>query len=243
MGIFAKPLGFLLQWLYKLLSGFIPHGAYGLAIVILTVVIKLCLYPLYKKQMKSTMGMSKLQPKMQELQQKYGKDKALYNEKVMELQKQEGVSMYGGCLPMLINMFVIMGLFTLLRNPIAYISDSSMIYAVHENFLWMQDLAQPDKWILPIVAGVATFFSFSMNQMQTGANAAQSNMMNQAMKWFFPIFILWMARTYPAGLAVYWACSQIIQILYNLGFKKEKERMKQEEEDRKNKGKRKVKKA
>lgn len=86
MGIIAKPLSYLLIWLYELV------GSYGIAILILTVVIKLCLYPLYAKQIKSSMKMTEVQPKMKEIQQKYAKDRELMNQKMMELYKDEGVS-------------------------------------------------------------------------------------------------------------------------------------------------------
>ena len=215
MGILAKPLGFLLSWLYEL------KGSYGIALIIVTVIVKLCLYPVYAKSIKSTMKMTEVQPKIQEIQQKYAKDRELMNEKMTELYKEEGVSMYGGCLPMVVQMIVIMGLFALLRNPMAYIDSDSMLFAIHEPFLWIQDLAQPDKWILPIMAAVATFIATLMSQNATaGANAQQTKMMNSIMKYFFPIMILWMARSYPAGLAIYWFGSQLIQIFYNMRFAK-----------------------
>ena len=215
MGFLATPLGYLLTLLYDLI------GNYGLALIVLTTVIKLALYPVYSKSIKSTMKMSELQPKMQELQQKYGKDQALYNEKVAQLYKEEGASMYGGCLPMVVQMVVIMGLFALLRNPMAYIQSDKMLFAIHESFLWIPDLAQPDKWILPIAAAAATFVSSLLSSATTAAtsqNAAQAKMMQNMMKYFFPIMILWMARSYPAGLAIYWFGSQAIQILYNIRF-------------------------
>ena len=215
MGILAKPLGFLLSWLYELI------GSYGIALIIVTVIVKLCLYPVYAKSIKSTMKMTEVQPKIQEIQQKYAKDRELMNEKMTELYKEEGVSMYVGCLPMVVQMIVIMGLFALLRNPMAYIDSDSMLFAIHEPFLWIQDLAQPDKWILPIMAAVATFIATLMSQNATaGANAQQTKMMNSIMKYFFPIMILWMARSYPAGLAIYWFGSQLIQIFYNMRFAK-----------------------
>lgn len=215
MGILAKPLGFLLSWLYEII------GSYGIALIIVTVIVKLCLYPVYAKSIKSTMKMTEVQPKIQEIQQKYAKDRELMNEKITELYKEEGVSMYGGCLPMVVQMIVIMGLFALLRNPMAYIDSDSMLFAIHEPFLWIQDLAQPDKWILPIMAAVATFIATLMSQNATaGANAQQTKMMNSIMKYFFPIMILWMARSYPAGLAIYWFGSQLIQIFYNMRFAK-----------------------
>ena len=216
MVILAKPLGFLLTWLYDII------GNYGIALIVVTVIVKLCLYPVYAKSIKSTMRMTEMQPKIQEIQQKYAKDKELMNEKLTELYKEEGVSMYGGCLPMIVQMIVIMGLFALLRNPMAYIDSDSMLFAIHEPFLWIQDLAQPDKWILPILAAIATFIATTMSQNTgaAGANAQQAKMMTNIMKYFFPIMILWMARSYPAGLAIYWFGSQLIQIFYNIRFAK-----------------------
>lgn len=156
IGWIAKPLGYFLGWLYDIV------GSYGIAIVIFTIVVKICLYPLYAKQMKSTVGMSKLQPKMKALQSKYANDKEMLNAKMAELYREEGINPAGGCLPMLIQMPIIFGLFALLRNPLAYMGSSEqMIFAIHESFLWMTDLSQPDKWILPILAGIATFRAYS----------------------------------------------------------------------------------
>ena len=241
MSLLATPLSYLLTLLYNLV------GNYGIAIIILTVIIKADLYPVYAKSMKSTMKMGKLQPKMQELQQKYGKDREVYQQKVSELYKQEGASMYGGCLPMVVQMIVIMGLFALLRTPMKYLTDENMLYAIHESFLWIPDLAQPDKWILPLAAAAATFGSFSMSSSQTmnmnmgaATNPQQGNMMGKMMKYFFPIMILWFARTYPAGLAIYWFGSQVIQIFYNLRFNQWKKQQAEEEKAAKKKKKEKT---
>lgn len=214
MGILASPLGYLLTWLYDFI------GSYGVAVLVLTIIIKVALYPVYAKQLKTSMNMTKMQPKIKEIQQKYAKDRNLMNEKMAELYKEEGGSMYGGCLPMLVQMIVIMGLFTLFRNPMNYIKSDEMLFAIHESFLWIQDLAQPDKWILPIIAGAATFiaYNFSQTSQMGGPNADQMKIMNKLMKYVFPVMILLMARSYPAGLAIYWSGSQIIQIFYNIRF-------------------------
>ena len=230
LGVIAKPLGMLLDLLY----GFI--GNYGICIIIFTVVVKVCLYPLYIKQIKSTAKMSDLQPKMQEIQNKYKNDQETMNIKMQELYKEEKFNPMGGCLPMLIQMPIIMGLFALLRNPMRYMSDENMIFAFHESFLWIKDLAQPDPWILPIIAGVATFIAFTMNRMlqDTGSDAAnQSAAMMKMMQYIFPVMILWMARSFPSGLALYWAVSQIIQIFFNIHMSSIRKKMKQESEERK----------
>ena len=221
MGILATPLSYLLTWMYDFI------GNYGITLLVFTAIIKVVMYPLYAKQIKSTIKMSRMQPKIREIQQKYAKDQNMMNQKIAELYKEEGGSMYGGCLPMLIQMIVIMGLFALLRNPMNYISSDKMLFAIHESFLWIPDLAQPDKWVLPIIAGIATFLAtyFSQTNQMSGPNADQMKMMTKMMKYVFPVMILLMARSYPAGLALYWSLNQIIQIFYNIRFAKMKKKM------------------
>ena len=214
LGIIARPLGWLLTQLYGIV------GNYGICLLIVTVVVKMALYPVYKKQIVSTAGMADMQPKMQELQRKYANDKEKLNQKMAELYKEEGFNPMGGCLPMIVQMIVIMGLFALLRNPMLYISDESMYFAIHENFLWIRDLSQPDLWILPIAAGIATFISFWMSQQTNPAQMGGSNIMMNMMKYFFPVMIVWLARSYPSGLAIYWFMSQFMQIFFNLRFNK-----------------------
>ncbi len=234
MGFLAKPIGWLLTWMYDMI------GNYGITLVILTLIIKLALYPLYAKQIKSTANMSSVQPKMQEIQRKYANDREMMNAKMAELYKEENVNPASGCLPMIVQMIVIFGLFALLRNPIQYLGSSSdMLFAVHSSFLWIADLAQPDKWILPIGAGIATYFSFSMSQSNgaMGASGAPgmggAEGMMKSMKYIFPVMIVLMARSYPAGLAIYWFFSQVIQIFFNLRFRKIREEIKGEKKSRK----------
>lgn len=211
LGFIAKPLGWILNFLYDLI------GTYGISILVLTVAVKLLLYPLYKKQIMSTANMSSIQPKMQALQKKYANDREKLNEEMSKLYKEENFSPLSGCLPMLIQMPIIMGLFALLRQPMSFMDDS-MLYAIHEKFLWISDLSQPDLWILPILAAVATFFSFSATQNAMNGVGGQGKAMSLIMKYFFPLTILWLARSYPSGLAIYWFTSQFIQIFFNLHF-------------------------
>lgn len=228
LGLIAKPLG----WLLFLLYGFIKN--YGITICIFTIIVKLCLYPLYIKQTKSMVAMTEVQPKMQALQRKYANDQETLNIKLAELYKEENFSPMGGCLPMLIQMPIIMGLFALLRNPMMYMTEDSMIFAFHESFLWIEDLSQPDPWILPIIAGVATFVSFSMTQaLNKGSNPNQMAGMMKMMQFVFPIMILWMAKSFPSGLALYWAVSQFIQIFFNIHLATIRKKLKKESEAKK----------
>lgn len=229
LGVIAKPLGWLLSLLYDFI------GNYGITIILFTIIVKSCLYPLYIKQAKSMARMSEVQPKLLALQKKYANDKETLNIKMAELYKEEKFNPMGGCLPMLIQMPIIMGLFALLRQPMNYITDESMLFAVHESFLWILDLSQPDKWILPILAGVATFISFYFNQQQNDESgaAAQMNGMMKMMKFIFPIMIVWMGRSFPAGLALYWAIGQVMQIFFNIHLKSVRRKIKEESEKKK----------
>ncbi|MEE0772802.1 MAG: YidC/Oxa1 family membrane protein insertase [Anaerovoracaceae bacterium] len=224
LGIIAKPMGWLLGLLYEFIQD------YGITIIVFTIIVKLCIYPLYIKQTKSMAKMQDVQPKMQALQRKYANDKETLNIKMAELYKEEKFNPMGGCLPMLIQMPIIMGLFVLLRQPTMYISDDSMIFAFHESFLWIEDLSQPDPWILPIIAGVGTFVSFTMNQMLNESTNNQVAGMMKMMQFIFPIMILWMARAFPSGLALYWAVSQVIQIFFNIHMASIRKKMKREKE-------------
>jgi YidC/Oxa1 family membrane protein insertase len=232
MGIIAKPIGYLLALIYKLV------GNYGISLIILTVIVKLVLYPLYAKQIKSTANMSDMSEKAKEIQRRYANDKEKQNEEMQKLYAEAGFNPMSGCLPMLIQFPIIMGLFALLRNPMKYMPDDpTLMFANHESFLWIKDLAQPDLWILPIAAGLATFFAFSMNSamnmQQPGGNPGQQKAMNAIMKYFFPLSILWLARSYPAGLAIYWAGGQFMQIFFNLRINKIKDEMNAEKEKKK----------
>lgn len=231
MALIAKPIGLLLTWIYKLV------GNYGISLIILTFLVKLVLYPLYAKQIKSTAGMTEMSEKSREIQARYANDKEKMNEEMQKLYAESGFNPASGCLPMLIQLPIIMGLFALLRNPMKYMSDPVMMFANHESFLWIKDLAQPDPWILPIAAGLATFFAFSMNNAmnmtQPGASAGQQKAMNAIMKYFFPLSILWLARSYPAGLAIYWAGGQFMQIFFNIRINQIKKKMNEEKEQKK----------
>jgi len=231
MGVMAGPLSILLSFLYGFLQ------SYGLAIIVLTLIIKVVLYPLHAKQVKSSVKMSEMQPKIKALQAKYAHDKQMLNVKMMELYKTEKFNPASGCLPVLLQMPIIFGLFALLRSPMRYMDSVEMIIAAHESFLWIGSLSQPDPWILPILAAIATFISFSQTQAHQGkaleANPMMGSMMKM-MRYFLPVMILIMGRTFPAGLTIYWFFGQAIQILFNLHLNRIRRKMK-EELERKNK--------
>ncbi len=225
MGIIARPLGMLLNLIY----GFV--GNYGIAIIIFTVIVKCCMYPLYSKQIKSTARMADVQPKVVALQNKYKDDKETLNAKLMELYEKENYNPMSGCLPMIIQMPIIFGLFSLLRNPIYYMGNSTeLLLAVHDSFLWIKDLSQPDLWILPFAAGISTFISFSQTQAQQAGTEAGNAPSMKIMKYIFPVMIVFMGRSFPAGLAIYWFMNTVIQIIFNIHLNKVRRKLREKDE-------------
>ena len=203
--LLSRAFGYLMLMIYKLV------GNYGISIIILSAIVRAAMLPMYANQNKQQAKMAALQPEIAEINKRYARDRNAAALKTQELYDKNGINPYSGCLPLLIQMPVIMGLFALLRDPLSYIQDSSMIIAVHESFLWVPDLCQPDNWILPILAGLTTYFSFSA---MSSAGGAMSSM--NMMKYFYPVMLFLMGRSFPAGLALYWAVGNLFTIGQNV---------------------------
>ena len=225
IGFFAKIIAYPMSFIYKFVD------SYGLAVILLTVLIRALMIPLYAKQMKSTAKMAELSEKQKEIQVRYARDKEMMNQKLTELYQENGVSTYAGCLPLVIQLPILMGLYELLRNPLKYMLESNMLAAVHESFLWVADLSQPDAWVFPLLAGITTYLTTAIGTASADNSAAGA--MN-AMKYFMPIMIFLLGRSLPAGLSLYWFIGNLVMVIQNLIFnnkkKKEKEKKAVEEE-------------
>ena len=181
---------------------------YGVAIILLTLVIKLVLYPLTVKQVKGMKSMQDLQPKMKELQEKYKGNKEKLNKEMAALYKDSGVNPLSGCLPLIIQMPILMGMFYAIRG---------YEYTNLPSFLWVVDLSQPDQFllgtlpsglflpILPILSAATTYIQ--QKQTTTDTNQQAKMMMN-----LMPLFIGYISITFPAGLVLYWVMSNFFQI-------------------------------
>ena len=175
--------------------------SYGWAIILLTILVKIALYPLTVKQVQSMKAMQELAPKMKALQEKYKDNPKAMQQKIGELYQKAGVNPLAGCLPMLIQMPILMGMYYALYN-----------YKFEEGteiFFWMQNLSAPDPlYILPLLSAVTTY----VMQKQTatgGASEAQMKIMMTVM----PVFIGWLSMQFPAGLVLYWVTMNIVQIV------------------------------
>ncbi|SKC88880.1 YidC/Oxa1 family membrane protein insertase [Maledivibacter halophilus] len=216
----AKPLGSLLFFIYNIVNN------YAIAIILFTVIVKVLLLPLTLNQVKQTKEMQKIQPELKKLQDKYKNDKETLNKKMMELYSEHKINPLGGCLPLIIQMPILFGLFGALRNPVEYVfkgKEALASIATDAPFLWLQNLVDPDVFmlggfevpgILPIIAAVSTYLS--MNTMNSAANQADQPQAMKTMNLLLPLMILWWGKSFPAGLTLYWVISNLFQMAQQL---------------------------
>jgi len=200
LGFIMDPISHFLQQILLFFYGLtetIGFPSYGMAIIMLTIVIKMSLYPLTVKQVKSMKSMQELQPKVKELQAKLKGNPEKLNKEMAALYKEAGVNPLAGCLPLIVQMPFLIGIFYAIRD-FQYVDQTS--------FLWFTDLAHPDPfYILPVVSALTTY----LQQKQTTADMSQQNKM---MMIFMPLFVGYISLYFPAGLVLYWSVCNIIQI-------------------------------
>ncbi len=210
-GPISRPL---LQGL-RFLNGFV--GNYGVSIVLLTIIIKMAFFPLSIKQQTNMRQMSKLQPKLKTLQERYKDDKQKLNQEVMALYKREKVNPLGGCLPMLIQFPVIIALYRVLGDALE-LRGAPFV-------LWITDLSVPDSlfapWfhVLPVMMGVTMLLQNHISPASAMGGAGADPRQQQMFK-YMPIIFLFIFWGFPAGLNLYWTVYTIIGIAEQLIIKR-----------------------
>ncbi len=204
-GMFKLVCQFLLNFMNLLHSWL---GDYGLAILALTTIIKLTLWPIQNKANRSMRQMAALSPKMQELKEKYKDDPTRMNQEVMKLYKQYGINPVGGCLPMMIQIPIFFGLFKMLGQAVEL---------RNAKFLWVKDLSQPDTvahlpllgWpinIIPLCMAATQIWLMAMTP-KTGDPTQRRVMM------FTPLIFLFICYNFAAALALYYTAQNLFSIL------------------------------
>jgi YidC/Oxa1 family membrane protein insertase len=195
--ILAKPIHWLLAQLHKITFN------WGWAIVLLVLLIKLALYPLSAAQYKSTAKMRKLQPRMQQLKERYGDDKQKFQLAYMELLKKEKVNPAGGCLPILIQMPVFLSLY--------YVLIESVELRQAPWILWVQDMTARDPFfILPVLNMAVMWYTQKLTPM-VGIDPIQQRMFQ-----FMPLIFGVMFAFFPAGLVLYWVTNGALGLIQQM---------------------------
>jgi YidC/Oxa1 family membrane protein insertase len=206
------------------LSAFVAHN-FGLAIIILTVVVRAILFPLTSRQTRSTKAVQTLQPKIQELQKKYGRNQQKLQQEMMKLYKEAGINPLGCIWPMLVQFPIWIALYQSIMLGLASTPESLLDLSAHlyswpmvtqaiplsDSFLWLQ-LSKPDPYlILAIVVGGSMWVQQKMVTPPPTDPKQQS--MNQMTTLMMPLMFAMFTLSFPSGLALYWAVSNIIGIV------------------------------
>lgn len=239
MGIFntliTQPLGYIIKVIYNL------TGNYGVSIILFTFITRLIMLPLSIKQQKSMVRMQKLNPLMENLKKKYKNDKEKLNQETVKLYQKYKINPMGGCLPLLIQFPVLIGLIQVIYKPVSYIlgkntqelltqfpdiSQKGLVEIelakrlgdINFSFLGIDLSAIPSYmqistlWIIPLLAALATYLSGKIMQSGQAKSAdSTSAQMNQSMTTIFPIMTLFFTFTMPVAASLYWFISSAVQ--------------------------------
>ncbi len=196
----AKPLMLVLDWLYSF-----THN-WGVAIILLTVLIKIVFWPLSQKSYKSMNQMKKLQPMMAKIREKHADDRVQMNQEMMQLYRTYKVNPMGGCLPMLLQIPVFLGLYNALMGAIELRHASFIEYLPFTNYIWLADLSAKDPYyITPLVMGATMF-------LQQKLTPAAGDPTQQKIMMFMPLIFTFMFLNFPAGLVLYWLVNNVLSI-------------------------------
>lgn len=205
MSIISNLLGHILRIIFEFVNN------YGLSIVIFTLFVRLLLVPLMVKQIKSQKAMQDIQPKIKEIQEKYKNKPEKQQEELMKIYKEAKINPLAGCLPLLIQFPILIGLFNVLREPVIYgvfPNADVAAQAAQTGFLWIKDISATGSISLALLSGVSAYFMQRM--MSTGD--AQTESMMKSMTYVMSAMSLFWGYTFPAGLALYWITSNLFSI-------------------------------
>lgn len=179
------------------------NGQYGLAVLVMVIIVRTLILPLTMKQVKSSRAMQAIQPELQKIQKKYKDQPEKVQQETMRLFQENKVNPMAGCLPLIVQMPIFIALY----NSIYYNPDLR-----EHSFLWLQ-LGEPDKlFILPLLAAATTFLQ---TRMMTKMNPIQQQGPMQFMMMVYPVLIFIMSYNFPAALPLYWVYSNVYTIIQN----------------------------
>jgi YidC/Oxa1 family membrane protein insertase len=204
--------------LFIFLLALMPGHNVGLAIIALTLVIRVILYPLKHKSLEAQLKLRDIQPHAQEINKKHKGDRQAQSMAMMQLYKDHEINPAGGCLPQLPQVIILIILFLVFRNGV-YQHDLLYPFVtipeqVSPHFLWIKDMTQRDPWfLLPILAGVAQFLfsrSIMKSQPPVGDPDDASTVIMKQMMYVFPLATVYIGATSPAALSLYWVVGSLI---------------------------------
>lgn len=200
---------------------YLPGRDFGIAIIILTILIKLILYPLGVQAIRSQKAMAQLQPKMKEIQEKFKDNKEQQSRALLDLYKKEKINPLSGFLPLLIQLPILIGLYQVFWKGFGE-SQMKFLYGfisnpgqINTTFLGVMDMAQASMF-LAVVTGIAQFIQskmMSQKQIKSSGKSDMSQMMQKQMLYFLPLFTVFILWKMPAAVALYWLTTTLFTIV------------------------------
>jgi YidC/Oxa1 family membrane protein insertase len=226
--VFYQPIFNFLVWLYNV----VPGNDLGVAIIILTLVIRLLLYPLSKKSIKSQKEMQTIQPEIEKIKEKHKGDQQKMGPEIMALYKEKKVNPFSSCLPMIVQLPFLFAIYRVFFDGLTKDDSMSALYSFVSNPGTLDVIAfgffdlSEKSWTLALLAGAAQFWQSKMlmnkKQKATGAAGAMTN----NMLYFMPLFTIFIGSRFPAGLTFYWLLTTLFSVAQQyivLGRKKKPE--------------------
>jgi len=223
--VFYQPLYNILVFL----TGVVPYSDIGIAIVILTVIVKFILFPLSHKSIKTQAKLRELEPEIKDIKEKYGKDSSKQAKKVMELYKQHGVNPFSGCLMMLIQLPIIFALYKLFLGGFEF--DAINLYSfvslpqnIKMEFLSTFDLAEKSIY-LAALAGISQYFQIKLaippikEKSKGGESSFKEDFakgMNVQMRYVMPVFVFFFSFSISSAIALYWTTMNLFGIVHEM---------------------------
>lgn len=213
--ILLKPLfNFLILLIFLM-----PSNNLGLAVILLTVIIRVAMLPLTKQLTRQQALMAKVKPEMDKIKEKYKDDKQAQAQALMAFYKKHNINPAGSCLPMILQLVILLVLYYVFRIGVST-ARFDLLYSftprpdsINPNFLGI-DLSEPDLWVLPIITGVLQFIqSYQMIPKGPSDKSDSSQALQKQMTYMFPVLTIVIARNFPAALPLYWSVSSIVSIL------------------------------
>lgn len=198
MAYISHLLADVIQYFFQL------TGSYGWAIIIVSIILRVVVSPAQHVQTVQTKRTKAVEPLKKALEKKYKGDPKRIQEETMRLYKTHNIKPLAGCLPLLLQLPIVWAFFMALK---------ALTYTGATSFWWMADLGQPDPWILPVLAGVTTFLQSKLTMPSTQGDTTSSTFL-----YMMPLLILWMSRSFPAGVSLYWVVSNVLSIAQQLVY-------------------------
>lgn len=226
MSAISKVLGIFLKAVYDLIASILPTepasiSFFALSIIIATIIIKLLVLPISISMIKNQKKMAEFQPEIEKLKKKYKNDPQTLAIKQQELYKESNYNPLAGCLPMIIQMVVLIAFYRVFLEPAKYaFTDPEMFAAINKNFFFVKDLEEIDKtMVLGAIAAITTFLSTyitTKNPATKMSENPQTKSMSTMMMVIMPIMIFNMGRTFQSGLVLYWIVGNVFAIVQQL---------------------------